>query len=130
MTIYEHQPVNGVAVAQLIRFCFDATVRILCNQNPYVLPRTYRVRIRARKARHLFTSAVHAILVVEDNAGILDLAVRHLESLGYRTISAADGVSALAVIKSGAPIDLLFTNVVMPGGLDGRGLAAEARHLL
>jgi CheY-like chemotaxis protein len=70
------------------------------------------------------------ILVVEDNAGIRDLAVRHLESLGYRTISAADGVSALAIIKSGAPIDLLFTDVVMPGGLDGRALAVEARQLL
>jgi PAS domain S-box-containing protein len=70
------------------------------------------------------------ILVVEDNAGIRDLAVRHLESLGYRTIQAADGVSALAIIKSGAPIDLLFTDVVMPGGLDGRALAAEARQLL
>jgi PAS domain S-box-containing protein len=70
------------------------------------------------------------ILVVEDNAGIRDLAVRHLESLGYRTISAADGVSALAIIKSGALIDLLFTDVVMPGGLDGRALAAEARRLL
>jgi CheY-like chemotaxis protein len=70
------------------------------------------------------------ILVVEDNASIRDLAVRHLESLGYCTISAADGVSALAIIKSGTLIDLLFTDVVMPGGLDGRALAAEARQLL
>jgi PAS domain S-box-containing protein len=76
------------------------------------------------------TGEQEIILVVEDNAGIRDLAVRHLASLGYCTISAADGVSALAIIKSGAPIDLLFTDVVMPGGLDGRALAAEARQLL
>jgi PAS domain S-box-containing protein len=76
------------------------------------------------------TGDQEVILVVEDNAGIRDLAVRHLESLGYRTISAADGVSALAIIKSGALIHLLFTDVVMPGGLDGRALAAEARRLL
>jgi PAS domain S-box-containing protein len=69
------------------------------------------------------------ILVVEDNAGMRNLAVRHLENLGYRTIAAADGVSALAIIKSGALIDLLFTDVVMPGGLDGRALAAAARQL-
>jgi PAS domain S-box-containing protein len=69
------------------------------------------------------------ILVVEDNAGIRDLAVRHLQTLGYRTISAVDGVSALAIIKSGEAIDLLFTDVVMPGGLDGRALAAEACRL-
>jgi two-component system, cell cycle sensor histidine kinase and response regulator CckA len=76
------------------------------------------------------TGKQEIILVVEDNAGIRDLAVRHLASLGYCTISAADGVSALAIIKSGALIDLLFTDVVMPGGLDGRALAAEARQLL
>jgi CheY-like chemotaxis protein len=76
------------------------------------------------------TGDQEVILVVEDNAGIRDLAVLHLESLGYRTMSAADGVSALAIIKSGAPIDLLFTDVVMPGGLDGRALAAAARQLL
>jgi PAS domain S-box-containing protein len=75
------------------------------------------------------TGDKEVILVVEDNAGIRDLAVRHLESLGYRTISAADGVSALAIIKSGALVDLLFTDVVMPGGLDGRALAAAARQL-
>jgi nitrogen-specific signal transduction histidine kinase/ActR/RegA family two-component response regulator len=69
------------------------------------------------------------ILVVEDNAGMRNLAVRHLENLGYRTIAAADGVSALAIIESGALIDLLFTDVVMPGGLDGRALAAAARRL-
>jgi PAS domain S-box-containing protein len=76
------------------------------------------------------TGDQEVILVVEDNSRIRDLAVLHLESLGYRTISAADGVSALAIIKSGAPIDLLFTDVVMPGGLDGRALAAAARQLL
>ena len=70
------------------------------------------------------------ILVVEDNTGIRDLAVRHLQSLGYRTISAPDGASALEIIRSGAPIDLLFTDVVMPGSLDGRALALAARQLL
>jgi PAS domain S-box-containing protein len=75
------------------------------------------------------TGKQEVVLVVEDNAGIRDLAVRHLESLGYRTVEAPDGVAALAIIKSGALIDLLFTDVVMPGGLDGRALAAEARRL-
>jgi len=70
-----------------------------------------------------------AILVVEDNEGIRALAVEQLQSLGYRTFSAADGVNALAVIQSGVPIDLLFTDIVMPGGLDGRALAAAARKL-
>jgi CheY-like chemotaxis protein len=68
------------------------------------------------------------ILVVEDNSGIRDVAVRHLSSLGYRTLSAVGGASALEIIRSDAPIDLLFTDVVMPGGLDGRTLADAARR--
>jgi two-component system, cell cycle sensor histidine kinase and response regulator CckA len=66
------------------------------------------------------------ILVVEDNSGICDVAVRHLSSLGYRTLSAVGGASALEIIRSDAPIDLLFADVVMPGGLDGRTLADAA----
>jgi signal transduction histidine kinase len=68
------------------------------------------------------------ILVVEDNKGIRDLALRYLQSLGYRTIPAVDGASALEIIKGGTPIDLLFTDVVMPGGMDGRALADAARR--
>jgi PAS domain S-box-containing protein len=68
------------------------------------------------------------ILVVEDNVGLREIAVRQLEDLGYRTIPAGDGTSALEIIQRGAPIDLLFTDVVMPGGLDGRALADAARR--
>jgi PAS domain S-box-containing protein len=69
------------------------------------------------------------ILIVEDNAGMRDLAVRHLQSLGYRTIPTPDGAGALGVIQGGVPIDLLFTDVVMPGEFDGRALADAARRL-
>jgi len=69
------------------------------------------------------------ILVVEDNKGLRDLALKHLQSLGYRTLPAADGASALEIIRGGASIDLLFTDMVMPGGLDGQALA-EAAHRL
>jgi len=69
------------------------------------------------------------ILVVEDSSGLRDLAVRHLQDLGYRTISAADGASALEIIQGGTLIDLLFTDVVMPGGMDGRALVDAARRL-
>jgi CheY-like chemotaxis protein len=68
------------------------------------------------------------ILVVEDNKGLRDIAVRQLQDLGYRTIPAGDGNSALEIILGGAPIDLLFTDVVMPGGLDGRALSDAARR--
>jgi PAS domain S-box-containing protein len=70
-----------------------------------------------------------AILVVEDNAALRKTALRQLESLGYRTIEANDAVEALKILRSGVPVDLLFTDVVMPGGIDGRSLADMARNL-
>jgi CheY-like chemotaxis protein len=53
-----------------------------------------------------------------------------LKSLGYRVIAVDNGPEALEVIRGGEPIDLLFTDVVMPGGLNGRQLAEEARKLM
>ena len=46
-------------------------------------------------------------------------------ALGYNTVAAADGPSALAKLKNGEHFDLLFTDVVMPGGMSGRQLADE-----
>jgi CheY-like chemotaxis protein len=50
-----------------------------------------------------------------------------IESLGYTTLSANNGGEALAVLDSGAPVDLLFTDVIMPGAMNGRDLATEAQ---
>jgi PAS domain S-box-containing protein len=68
-----------------------------------------------------------AILMVEDNADVRHLTTTQLRSLGYTVIEAQDATSALAIIDSDRPLDLLFTDVVMPGGIDGRELAARAR---
>ena len=48
------------------------------------------------------------------------------ERLGYATLSASNGTEALAVIDSGKAIDLLFTDVIMPGSMNGRELAEAA----
>jgi signal transduction histidine kinase/CHASE3 domain sensor protein len=66
------------------------------------------------------------ILVVEDDAMVRDFVTVQLQSLGYHTIAAADGPAAMAVIDKGEPFDLLFTDVIMPGGMTGRQLADEA----
>ena len=50
-----------------------------------------------------------------------------LRELGYQVIEARDGVAALQLLKGDATIDLLFTDVVLPGGLTGAQLAAQAR---
>lgn len=55
------------------------------------------------------------VLVVEDDSQVRAATVEILAGLGYRVLQAADAQSALAVIRSGVPVDLLFTDVVMPG---------------
>jgi PAS domain S-box-containing protein len=69
------------------------------------------------------------ILVVDDNQGVLDEVVEQLTSLGYRVISASSGAEALEVLQRDGHFDLLFTDVVMPGELAGRALAAKALEL-
>jgi PAS domain S-box-containing protein len=65
------------------------------------------------------------VLVVEDDHGVRDFAASVLRELGYRVLEASNGDSALELIDSDAPIDLLFTDVVMPGRLNGVDLARE-----
>ncbi|MBR0692951.1 CHASE3 domain-containing protein [Bradyrhizobium lablabi] len=65
------------------------------------------------------------ILVVEDDALVRNYVTGQLASLGYRTIAAADSRAALAIVDKGDPFDLLFTDVIMPGGMNGRQLADE-----
>ena len=69
------------------------------------------------------------VLVVEDDAPVRKAAIELLESLGYRTAEAHDGQAALAILESGAPVDLLFTDVVMPGPIGSRELARRAREM-
>ena len=69
------------------------------------------------------------ILVVEDDDLLRGNVERQLVSLGYRVITSANGLDALEVIRAGEPIDLLFTDVIMPGGLSGPALAQAALAL-
>lgn len=66
------------------------------------------------------------ILVVEDDTLVRDYVVAQLRSLGYGTMTAKNAAEALAVIGGAAELDLLFTDVIMPGAMNGRQLADEA----
>ena len=66
------------------------------------------------------------ILVVEDDEALRVFAVEALGELGYRVLHAADAQVALDILDGVPGIDLLFTDVVMPGGMNGRQLADEA----
>jgi PAS domain S-box-containing protein len=69
------------------------------------------------------------ILVVEDDPLVRNFVVAQLHGLGYRTIAAADSRTAMALVENGEPFDLLFTDVILSGGMTGRQLAeAVAKH--
>jgi PAS domain S-box-containing protein len=68
------------------------------------------------------------VLVVEDDEEVRATVVEMLADLGYRVLKAVDAQSALNVIESGIPIDMLFTDVVMPGSLKSPELARKARE--
>jgi signal transduction histidine kinase len=70
-----------------------------------------------------------AILVVEDDALVRAYVITQIRSLGYTTLSAANAQEALTVLRSSDPIDLLFTDVIMPGSMNGRELSIEALKL-
>ncbi|SFP33512.1 hypothetical protein SAMN04488241_10116 [Sphingomonas rubra] len=73
--------------------------------------------------------AGETILVVDDEPTIRMLAAEVLADLGYATLEAADGAAALRILRSDQRIDLLLTDVGLPGGMNGRQVADAARAL-
>jgi len=71
-------------------------------------------------------SGAERILLVEDDVLVQRMAARHLVDLGYHVITASTGPEALELLRASGPVDLLFTDVVMPGGMNGRELADAA----
>ena len=65
------------------------------------------------------------IFVVEDDGLVRDLVVAQLRSLGYDTVAAANGLEALTLVERGVAFDLLFTDVIMPGGMNGSELSTK-----
>ena len=69
-----------------------------------------------------------AILLVEDDPDIRDFVARTLLGLGYTVREAVDGKSALESLETDAPVELLLSDMTMPGGISGRDLVIEARR--
>jgi CheY-like chemotaxis protein len=67
------------------------------------------------------------VLVVEDDARVRDVTVQRLHKLGYRVIEAENGAQGLEQLRASRDVDLLFTDMVMPGGMSGADLAERAR---
>jgi CheY-like chemotaxis protein len=69
------------------------------------------------------------VLVVEDDHAVRELCVSILTGLGYHVTEAPDGHAALALLERDGAVDLLFTDVVMPGGMNGQQLVHRARRM-
>lgn len=71
--------------------------------------------------------AGQTILIVEDNPKVRRLSVERLQDLGYQTLEAESGDAAYDMLAGGAQVDLVFSDIVMPGALNGYDLAAKIR---
>ena len=69
------------------------------------------------------------VLVVEDNADVRKIVCRLLREFGCTVIEANSGAAALAILQSDQKVDLMFSDVVMPGGISGTELAQAAQRL-
>ncbi|MBY5931930.1 PAS domain S-box protein [Tateyamaria omphalii] len=71
--------------------------------------------------------SAQVVLVVEDNPRVRKLSIERIRDLGYRTLEAANGDDAYRLLQSGVHVDILFSDLVMPGKLNGYDLAAKVR---
>src|SRR6516165_1579271 len=73
------------------------------------------------------TARTELILAVDDNPAVLAPTVMQLEALGYQTVTAPSAAAALQILDRDVQVDVLFTDIVMPGAMNGRELARLAR---
>ncbi|MDO9419262.1 MAG: PAS domain S-box protein [Herminiimonas sp.] len=93
------------------------------------LPRTFEVEDFIEvEQEHVVIGGSETILVAEDDEQVRGIVVDMLKELGYQVLKAPDAQSAFSIIESGIKIDMLFTDVVMPGSMRSPDLARKARE--
>jgi PAS domain S-box-containing protein len=90
-------------------------------------PATKAKDAAAPAPQEIAPSGAETVLIVEDDPFVRSYAVMSLQTLGYRVLSAVDGREAMQKLQTGMHVDLLFTDIVMPGGVNGWELAGLAR---
>jgi PAS domain S-box-containing protein len=128
---------TGLGLSQVYGFVkqSEGHVKIYSEPGQGTTVKLYLPRVRAEAEPELTWSAEgtsgqgEQVLVVEDDAEVRSAVADMVADLGYRVLQAADAVNALAILRSGANVDLLFTDVVMPGAMNGRQLATSAKEL-
>lgn len=95
------------------------------------LPRSKQAEELPREVRDTAPiGGSETVLVAEDDDAVRESVVALFTQLGYQVLQAHDAQSALAIVESGTAIDLLFTDVIMPGSLRSPELAVKARQRL
>jgi signal transduction histidine kinase len=130
---------TGLGLSQVYGFVTQSGGNVTIKSTPDVGTtfNLYLPRSKAERRGHDLSAEPNAgpcfgnetILVVEDNAELLEIAVTMIRDLGYKVLVAANGVEAIALLNGGTPVDLLFSDVVMPHGINGSDLASEARSI-
>jgi CheY-like chemotaxis protein len=105
-------PGRGTTVALYLPRCDDALVAT----SPALIP-----------LRH--AQGTETVLVVEDDEEVLAAALEGLQDLGYRVLPATNATQAIDILRGDLPVEILFSDIVMPGGMNGVQLAVEARRL-
>lgn len=82
-----------------------------------------------RQVMALSLTGTETILLVDDDESVRTTVASMLESLGYEVIAVAGGAEAVSILENGPPVALLFTDIVMPGAVNGRKLAERAAEM-
>lgn len=83
--------------------------------------------ISSRSASVLPSGRGQVVLVVEDNPRVRKLSIERIRDLGYQTLEASNGDDAYTLLRSGTHVDILFSDLVMPGALNGYDLTAQVQ---
>lgn len=120
---FVHQTGGFVTLTSKVGEGTELSIALPASTNP--LPERISIEIGSSPA----TANSERVLLVEDYAAVLALMTEMLIDLGYRVVTASDATGTLKILRRGEPIDLIFTDVVMPSQKNGVQLAAEAREL-
>jgi PAS domain S-box-containing protein len=126
---------TGLGLSQVYGFAHNAggtvTVASQVGEGTTITIYLPRGEAEARPAEHASAESIASgdgtILVVEDSAEVAEVTSSLLEQLGYRVVRATTAGDALERLADGAAIDLVFSDIVMPGGMSGLALAREIR---
>jgi CheY-like chemotaxis protein len=94
------------------------------------LPRSAEAVVKEwTQAANMLPRGHETVLAVEDNPGLRLILVKQLQDLGYRVLEAENAKSAIEILNGDESIDLLFTDIVLPGGTNGADLARMAEAM-